>query len=369
MKNWFAIVASGVLLTAAAIVGAAGNGGLTQTEVFVSGSEGYHTFRIPAIIATKKGTLLAFCEGRKSGRSDSGNIDTLLKRSTDNGKTWGPLQVVWDDGANTAGNPCPVVDRETGAVWLLLTRNLGEDTEAEIKDRTAKGTREVWVSKSMDDGVTWSAPADITATTKAPDWTWYATGPGVGIQLKSGRMLIPCDHNVAGTKLRRSHVIYSDDHGATWKRGGVLGDHTNECQAAERRDGSVIINMRSYHGKNRRAIATSSDGGDTWSETTLDEALIEPVCQASLIAIPPRSNTLLFANPASTKRENMTVRLSRDGGKSWPVSRVLHPGPAAYSCLVALPGKQIGCLYERGEANPYERITFARFTRDWLSGK
>ncbi|MGV3723296.1 MAG: sialidase family protein [Actinomycetota bacterium] len=361
MKSMLAAI--GVMCVGLATASLAGNGqrsGIDQRDVFVAGTEGYHTFRIPAVIRTKRDTLLAFCEGRKGGRGDSGDIDTVLKRSTDGGKSWSPLQVVWDEGANTVGNACPVVDRTTGVIWLLLTRNLGHDTETEIINRTAERSREVWVCKSADDGVTWSKPVDITATAKAPDWTWYATGPGVGIQLKNGRMLIPCDHNVAVTKMRRSHVIYSDDHGATWKRGGVVGDLTNECQAAELKDGSVLINMRSYHGKNRRAVSTSRDGGLSWSEITLDETLIEPVCQASLIALPPRSNTLLFSNPASVKRENLTLRHSRDGGKTWPKSLTLHAGPSAYSCLTALPGRRFGCLYERGDANPYERITFAR---------
>jgi sialidase-1 len=224
------------------------------------------------------------------------------------------------------------------------------------------------VCSSKDDGASWSKPVDITADTKAPDWTWYATGPGVGIQLKSGRLLIPCDHSVAVTTMRRSHAIYSDDHGATWKRGGVVGDHTNECQAAELKDGSVLMNMRSYHGKNRRAVSTSRDGGLTWSAITLDETLVEPVCQASLLALPPRSNTLLFSNPASVKRESLTLRLSRDGGKTWPQALVLHAGPAAYSCLTALPGRKIGCIYERGDASPYERISFAILERSYLTG-
>ena len=346
--------------------------GPLETVPFVSGEGGYHTYRIPSLIVSPGGLLLAFCEGRHDGAGDSGSIGLLLRRSFDLGPTWGPVQVVASDGPNTMGNPCPVVDRDTGAIWLPLTRNLGEDDEGRIMAGTSKGTREVWLTSSTDDGATWSSPVEITASTKAPDWTWYATGPGCGIQLRSGRLVIPCDHAVAGTGMWRSHVIYSDDRGDTWKLGGVLGDYTNECQVVEREDGSLLINMRSYHGRNRRAIATSTDGGLTWSDVSLDDALVEPVCQASLVSLPGqdlgRANGLLFANPASTEREKMTVRLSCDEGATWPVAKVLYAGPSAYSALAALPDGSIGCLYERGEQWPYEQLAFARFPLEWLTG-
>jgi sialidase-1 len=341
-----------------------------QVDVFVRGQDGYHTYRIPAVVVTAKGMVLAFCEGRKKGTSDTGDIDLLLKRSFDSGKTWQPAQLLVDDGPNTVGNPCPVIDRATGVLWLPLTKNLGSDTEKKIEAGTSMGTRTVWIMKSSDDGATWSQPVEITATTKDPNWTWYATGPGCGIQLRSGRLLIPCDHRVAGTRAMRSHVIYSDDHGATWKLGGVLGEKTNECQVVERDDGSLLLNMRSYHGKNRRAVATSTDGGLTWSDVKLDEALVEPVCQASLLRYTGKEggkSRMLFANPASLKREKMTVRLSYDQGATWPVAKPLHAGPAAYSALAVLPDGTIGCLYERGQKSSYETITFARFTLDWLT--
>src|SRR5262249_30310020 len=177
-----------------------------HTPLFISGKEGYHTFRIPALLVTPGGTILAFCEGRKKGRGDSGDIDVVLKRSTDGGKTWKALQVIADDGGNTVGNPCPVVERSTGTIWLLLTHNLGKDNERTIRDGSSKGTRRVWVMKSTDEGATWSKPADITNAVKKKTWTWYATGPGVGIQLTSGRLVIPCDHTEAKTRINRSHI-------------------------------------------------------------------------------------------------------------------------------------------------------------------
>ena len=361
---------------------------LEQTEVFVSGTEGYHTYRIPAIIATPKGALLAFCEGRKSSAGDSGDIDLLLKRSTNGGKSWTAQTVVWDDGPNTCGNPCAVVDQQTGDIWLLLTHNLGADTEARIKVGTSKASRTVWVCHSRDDGRTWSPPAEITSQVKDPAWGWYATGPGVGIQIKSGahqgRLVIPCDHSydaaATGSSEAKiefgSHVIFSDDHGATWKLGGVIRPKVNECQVVELADGqgTLLLNMRSYQGSHRRAEATSRDGGLTWTPPSDHAELIEPVCQASFLRLTwpgeHSASQLLFSNPADEKRRrNFTVRLSRDDGKTWPVTRTLHEGAAAYSCLVALPDGKIGCLYERGETNAYERISFAAFTLDWLTAR
>jgi len=337
-----------------------------QQTVFQSGKDGYHTFRIPALITTQKGTLLAFCEGRKKSSSDTGDIDLVLKRSTDAGKTWQPLQVVWDDAQNTCGNPCPVVDQKTGTIWLLLTHNLGTDNERTIVEQTGKGSRTVWIAKSDDDGLTWSKPVDITADTKKSDWTWYATGPGVGIQLKSGRLVVPCDAKIAKTKEKISHIIYSDDAGKTWKIGGVVGPACNECQVAELSNGDLHLNIRSYGGNNRRLVAISKDGGLTFAKPAEDKTLIEPVCQASVVAIPGVKGGLLFANPASKKREKMTIRLSRDDGKTWPIARILHDGPAAYSCLSVLVDGSFTCLYERGKKSAYETITFSQFSRAWL---
>ncbi|HEY2838759.1 MAG TPA: sialidase family protein, partial [Pirellulales bacterium] len=169
---------------------------LTETDVFLSGSDGYHTFRIPSLIIAKDGTLLAFAEGRKNGRSDSGDIDLVLRRSKNNGRTWTPLEIVVDDRGNTVGNPCPVVDRSTGVICLLVTRNLGADDQKQIMAGSSTGSRTVLALNSSDNGVTWSKPVDITPTVKEPGWGWYATGPGVGIQLSSGRLLVPCDHSV-----------------------------------------------------------------------------------------------------------------------------------------------------------------------------
>jgi sialidase-1 len=366
-----------------------------ETDVYVAGQDGYHTFRIPSVILTAKGTLLAFAEARRAGRGDAGDIDLVIKRSTDGGATWSAMKVIGDNGAGTFGNPCPVIDRESGTIWLLTTQNLGEDKESQILDGTSKGGRTVWVMHSTDDGVTWSEPKDISASVKKADWTWYATGPGIGIQTRGGRLVIPANHALAGTKVHQSHLIYSDDRGKTWTLGGIAADHTNESQVVELADGRLMLNMRNHppqKPENTRMVAVSTDGGRTLGETATDRTLIEPPAQASLVRYslaasgagkgreesagkgpkkgsekPLGKNRLLFANPAAPKRERMTVRLSYDEGATWPVSRVIYEGPSAYSCLVVLRDRTIGLLYERGAEAPYDRITFARFTLGWLT--
>lgn len=338
--------------------------GPEEVAVYRAGQDGYHSFRIPALIVTRKGTLLAFCEGRRNSRSDTGDIDLLLKRSSDGGRTWSPSILVADFGPDTIGNPAPVVDRKTGIIWLLLTSNPGSNHEKQILEKTSSGTRTVWVTHSKDDGLTWAKATEITSAVKKPDWTWYATGPGNGIQLRNGRMVIACDHNRGGVTERYSHVIYSDDHGATWKLGGSAGPKCNESTVAELGDGTLQLNMRSYHGRNRRAISYSKDGGLTWTDPALDETLVEPVCQASLLKFGRKA--FLFSNPASTKRENMVVRLSRDEGKTWAFSKTVHAGPAAYSNLTELRGGLVGLLYEKGTASPYDVISFAKFPLRWI---
>ena len=376
------------------------------TDVFVGGREGYHDYGIPSIIVTPKGTVLAFCEAHQFG-GDSGNVDIVLKRSFDNGKTWGSLKIVWDDGenprtivdrstgdifhggGNTCGNPCAVVDRDTGTVWLLLTHNLGQDIVEQILKETSEGTRTVWVTKSIDEGATWSEPVEITENVKAPNWTWYATGPGIGIQLKSGRLIIPCDHVEAKTIQSGAHIIYSDDHGETWHLGGSA--NCGEPQVVELVDGTLLVNIR--HGDTRlfyvmpfptlnhrplyRLIATSKNGGLTLSDTYIDSTLIETEngCQASIIRftdeISHDKNRILFSNPASQKaRENLTVRLSYDEGKTWPISKLIHPlqsGSTAYSCLTVFKNGNIGCLYNGATESGAGKITLAIFNLEWLT--
>ena len=334
------------------------------THVYSSGQDGYHTYRIPALLVTGQGTLLAFCEGRRNDRRDHGDIDLLVKRSEDNGETWSSQEVVYGEpGEVTIGNPCPVLDRDTGTIWLPFCKD---------NDR-------VLITRSEDDGRTWSPPEDITASVKLDTWAWYATGPGVGIQLQEGihrgRLVIPCDHRSPETYENGSHAFFSDDGGQTWRLGGVIRPGSNECQVVELSDGTLMMNMRMQGGyRGLRRVARSDDGGVSWSDLHQDPNLSCPKCQASFVRYPSDTNEdiLLFSNPVSPyvpgsergERIDMTVRISRDGGKTWPHQKLLHKGPAAYSCLAALPDGDVACLFEAGVDLAYEHIVFERFPLD-----
>ena len=352
------------------------NNEVQQTDLFVRGQDNAACYRIPSLTVTKQGTLLAFCEARRNNCSDTGDIDLVLRRSTDGGKTFGEIQVVWDDGPNTCGNPCPVVDQDTGIIWLLMTQNAGDIHERATAPGFGPDSRRAFVTHSTDDGKTWTTPQDITSAVKQASWTWYATGPGAGIQLARGehrgRLVVPCDHKEpVGNRIDYySHVVYSDDHGKTWQLGGRTPEgNVNECEVVELVDGRLMLNMRNYdRSKHARQVAFSNDGGVTWTDQHHDAALIEPVCQASIRRYrwpqEDKPGMILFSNPASEKgRERMTLRASLDDGASWPIAKLLYPGSSAYSCLAVLDDGSIGCLYER---DGYSKITFARVPATWL---
>lgn len=342
-----------------------------QVDVFVAGQDNVHTYRIPSMLATPGGSLLVFCEARKQGIRDASPTDMVLKRSLDAGRTWLPVQtLVHGQGNEAIMNPCPVVDRTTGTILLFCIK----------AHKIEHGRHRHLLLTSRDEGKTWSEPADL-ADRIAPYDDTFVSGPGVGIQTRSGRLVIP---GYTG-RLKKgeeaglfSRVIYSDDHGKSWRMGQPVSAPSNECQAVELADGRLMLNMRDNTGQNCRAVALSDDGGQSWSKVYWDRALNECPCQASLIrysdAQHDGKNRLLFANPdirgtkyGAVDRTKMTVRLSYDEGQTWPVAKLIHAGPSSYSSLVRLPDGDIGLVYEGGRKHRREWIRFARISLAWLS--
>jgi len=331
---------------------------LVSKVLFRAGDRGYTCYRIPALVRTKRGTILALCEARKHSRRDSGDIDVALRRSLDGGRTWTDMQIIADDGAHTMGNPCPVVDASNGVIWLP----------------TCRDNKRVLLMKSADDGKTWSKPIDITQDAMDSTWHWVGTGPGHGIQLRTGRLIVPswADQAERLGEIQFSYVFYSDDHGRTWRRGKALDRNaSDECEVVELSDGSLYMNMRSRQNKRRRAFATSKDGGQTWSKVAYDPHLPEPSCQGSVVrfttAADGGKNRVLLATPANpAKRSHMTVRLSYDECRTWPVSKVVHTGSSAYCDLAVTSDSEILLLYEAGD---YAKIVLARFNLEWLTDR
>ena len=331
-------------------------------DIFVKGMEGIHTFRIPAIVKTTKGTLVAFCEGRVNSGSDTGFIRLILRRSTDGGKTWGPIIKVWEDPGNTCGNPCPVVDPRTGRIHLMMTWNNGKDGKSAgdfNKPGMTVDTRRVWYTYSDDDALTWTVPVQCTSSTKLDNWGWYATGPCHAIILEKGayqgRILMPCDHNVIGGS-GYSHVVYSDNGGKTWQIGGEVKGGNESC-VAELEDGTVVMTCRNSSGQ--RKLAWSKDGGLTFDAGTNIKSLPDPTCQAAILSTVIDGETVLIhSNCATNSRTNLTVKASRDGGKTWTTGHQIHAGPAAYSDIVMVSDTHLGVFYENGASSSYEKISF-----------
>lgn len=336
-----------------------------KTMVYQEGTNGYEVYRIPAIVKTEAGTLLAFAEARKlKSNGDSGDIDMVVKSSDDDGKTWSEMRIIWDEGGNTCGNPVPIVDTVTGKIHLLMTWNHADDTWGSLSSETGVDTRRVYYTSSDDNGESWTAPTEITASVKDPSWGWFGTGPVHGIQLQKGehqgRLVSPNYYTVkeGGSVKTYSNVSYSDDNGVTWQSGSsVPGAGAGECTVAELEDGTLLMNIRNGN-ELARKVSKSEDGGVSWSTPEISYVLTDPHCQGSMVSSDTSPYRVFFANAASTERINMTIKMSEDGGASWGSQKLIHSGPSAYSDLVMLSDDAIGILYEGGEGRPYENIVF-----------
>lgn len=366
---------------------------LEKTNLFDARKEGYHNYRVPGILCSPKGVILATAEARRGGGGDWDSNDILLRRSLDHGATWEARQVVVDHaryGAGPVSNFVMISDTQTSEIHALYCHRY----------------ERIFAMHSGDDGATFSEPVEITEMLlpfrDQYPWRVLATGPGHGIQLRNGRLIVPVwMSDGSGSEFGPAHLghrpsevatIYSDDHGATWSCGEIFV-HTDErirnpseTLAVELSNGRVLCNIRSEATENRRLIATSPDGASNWTTPHFDEALLEPVCMASLLRLNQHSADgsaiFLFANPDNLEneltpgggnlrhdRKRVTVKLSTDECQSWRISRILEAGPSGYSDLAEATDGTILCIYENGmldRMTDTRALTVARFDLDWL---
>ena len=337
----------------------------------VSGEGEYYSIVGPVLAKTTKNVLLAFAEGRRNDVADFGDIDIVLRRSADFGRTWSDMQIVHKHGDGQIGNPCPIVDQETGRIYLLSCTSIEDETTI----RTGSSYREIWFSYSDDEGVTWSKKRNISSMARRNDWYWYATGPAAGIQIQlgkhKGRLVVPANHSYLrddGSDEYACHSIYSDDRGETWEIGSVSGPGGNENQIAEVGEDLLIQDIRlQTHRTGYRAYRYSRDGGETWDEMKSHESRPCTKTQGSIISLSQRPdgihNILITSNASPiesrrslNRREHLVARMSIDGGKTWPKSYVVEPAGAGYNTLVEIDEHRIGVCYHR-----HPRLSFRTF--------
>lgn len=378
---------------------------IEKQDLFTVGDhEAYHLYHIPGIVVTAKGSVLAWCEARKhaAGVSDWDDIRILLRRSTDEGVTWSaPVSIANVEGPKTKNpfaprmknvdpndvtynNPVLIAGRD-GAVHMIFCLEY----------------MRCFYQRSDDDGISWSRPVEITeafdAFKKDYDWKVLATGPNHSVQLKNGRLVVPVWLSTgAGGNAHRPSVtatIYSDDEGKSWKAGNIAVPCTeewinpNETAAIELDDGRVMLNVRSESKAHRRLVTISKDGATGWSTPQFDDALLEPICMGGIVRYHHGGQSLIiFSNPhnldkehgradpgKSRDRKNLSVKISRDEGRTWPVNKLLEAGPSMYSDMAVTPSGTILCFYGRaGEGQGMAafaggRLTLARFNLAWLT--
>lgn len=354
--------------------------------VFVSGTEGHKSYRIPAIISLPNGSLLAFAEGRVHGAGDFGDVNIVLKKSADKGKTWSSMQTIVDYDSLQAGNPAPVVDLTDpdypgGRIFLFY--NTGNNHEGQV--RKGNGFREVWYKTSTDNGATWSEPVNISTQVHRPkqpqiypqydfpeDWRSYANTPGHAMQFNSGkykgRIYVAANHSKGDPKPDytdyEAHGFYTDDHGKTFHLSATVNiPGSNESTATPLSNDRLMMNSRNQKGDIKaRIVSISNDGGATWDTSYFDKNLPDPVNEGSILPIGIKNGKtiLAFCNAADTeKRDNLTLRISYDEGKTWAKKYVIDStgkgDNSAYSDIVLISKDVIGILYEKGN---YSKIVF-----------
>ena len=375
---------------------------LYKQDLFIMGDNpAYSLYHIPGVVVTAKGTVLAWCEARKraAGVSDWDDIRILLRRSTDDGKTWSAAKSIADIPGPKTKNPFAVKMKNVDPNDVTYNNPvLIASKNGIVHMLFCLEYERCFYQRSEDDGLSRSKPIELTATfeafKKAYAWKVLATGPNHSIELKTGRLLVPVWLSTGeGGNAHRPSVtatIYSDDQGKTWNAGDIAVPCTdewtnpNETVAIELNDGRVMLNVRSESKAHRRLITTSPDGATQWSPPQFDDALLEPICMAGIVRYDHAGQRLiLFSNPhnleggrggqpepgKSRARKNLSIKLSRDEGSTWPVNKLLENGPSMYSDLAVTPTGIILCFYGRGTQPGFagSSLTLARFNLEWLT--
>ncbi len=336
--------------------------------VFRAGTEGHHTYRIPALVQVQADTLLAFAEGRRDNMRDpgGGHINLVYKVSHDGGRSWSPLRYLDRSREGwAASNPTAVVDRRTGRVFVFFNR--WKPGRGSSNSRVGSRDNQVWMRFSDDGGRSWAEPIDVTdAVRDVNRWSSVVCGPGNGIQLHTGRLVVP----VYGERPRRDPIwraafaVFSDDGGKTWQRGEWVSVNCNENQMVELDNGVVVVDARQEGGVAHRWMLVSRDGAVTWGKPR-EGLTVTPVC-TSLVRYRPRGDTeswYIWSGPRGPGRRDLVLKLSTDQCRTFQGELLVGPGPAAYSNLAVLANGRVGVVWEAGEKHPYETIQFAAVER------
>jgi sialidase-1 len=326
------------------------------TDVFSQNENGYFCFRIPGLITLPDGSIIVFAEGRVKSVSDFGDIDLVMKKSRDGGRTWSELRVLWDAGDLSVSNPCPVFDFTTGMLFLHVITN----------------RKLTYVMNSSDMGETWSQPVEINVGKQ--EWFFAGPAPGHGIQLQSGRLLIPgmynTNNNAEDPNAWGSFFYYSDDHGQTWQRGHDFGLGTNECSITELSNGTIISLLRPNTRTDGQPYVKSSmsyDSGLTATQASPNLSYPTTICQISIVSYshktdPTIRDILISGHPLNpTARNSFGLRISMDKGVTWDRQIEIYRGPSAYSDLQPMENGTVYGVFERGKVMYQEKISFFVF--------
>lgn len=369
----------------------------SEANLFQEDTDGFKLYRIPGIVVTSNGTILAYCEARKYTVADRGEIEIHLRRSTDGGATWTVAHQIAHHGPRSVRNPHMSEKKKS--------KDMGGPDEQTVNNPVAISCRNgtvylmycveymrCFLIRSEDHGATWSEPKEITSALEQArerlNWQVVATGPGHGIETRSGRLMVPIwmnDYEKRTEVSKSAGVLWSDDGGDTWQVNPMVIPGGGESNIAERADGSILMTSRNTIEGDRRLTSISVDGGRSWSKPEFQDELLEPGCMAGLLALPvvagQESRKMLYSAPYTTERshqarKDLTIYMSEDQGKTWPFRKILHQGPSAYSDLAVLPSGEILCFYEKGvparygdHGRPwaYRYLALAKFPISWLS--